>query len=172
MLEEAVASLKKGGDVLDEPQGQWSPQIQLGTSVVIPESYIEDLNLKLSLYRRLAGAKSDDEIDGIIDEMADRFGAPPPEVKQLAEIVRIKMLCRIAGIEKIDAGPKGALITFRNNIFARPDQLIMYIQSNRQAFKIRPDQRLQILRNWRSEQDRVKDITKFARKLAGMIEAD
>lgn len=169
MLEEAIASLKSGEELI-EIDGQWSPTIQLGTAMVIPESYIEDLDIKLSLYRRLASAQSDEEIDDIMDEMNDRFGVIPDEVKQLVDTIRIKMLCRIAGIEKIDAGPKGAVVSFRKNIFANPEALITYLNQNPTAFKIRPDQRLQIIRNWKTEKDRITDILRFARKLKEMID--
>ena len=115
MLEEAVASLKGGGLEIED---KWSPTISLGTPVLIPESYVQDLQLRLSLYRRLSAVESRSDIDDIASELIDRFGSLPEEVIQLLEIVDIKNLCRIAGIEKIEAGGRGAQITFRNDYFA------------------------------------------------------
>ena len=118
MLEEAVASLKAGGeDVSDE---RWSPQITIGMAVMIPEDYVPDLQLRMSLYRRLAELDDAAEIDAFGAELIDRFGPLPEEVDHLLKIVFVKALCRRANVEKVDAGPKGAVIAFRNNIFANP----------------------------------------------------
>ncbi|HEY4274722.1 MAG TPA: transcription-repair coupling factor, partial [Rhizomicrobium sp.] len=119
MLEEAVSSLREGGDA-DAMDDQWSPAINLGASVLIPESYVADLNVRMSLYRRLSSLESRTDIDGFAAELIDRFGALPEEVKHLLEIVAIKQLALAAGVEKIDAGPKGGSIAFRNNAFANP----------------------------------------------------
>ena len=119
MLEEAVAALK-GGDI-GEAQDQWSPQISLGTSVLIPESYVADLQLRLGLYRRLSTLEKRSDIDGFAAELVDRFGELPDEVKHLLDVVEIKGLAKQAGLQQLDAGPKGAVITFRKNQFANPE---------------------------------------------------
>ena len=80
MLEEAVAAMK-GGDL--EAADKWSPEIQLGTSIMIPETYISDLQLRLGLYRRLSGLEKREEIDAFAAELVDRFGPLPPEVEHL-----------------------------------------------------------------------------------------
>ena len=92
MLEEAVAALK-GGD-LGETQEQWSPQISLGTSVLIPESYVADLQLRLGLYRRLSTLEKRADIDGFAAELVDRFGELPEEVEHLLDVMEIKGLAR------------------------------------------------------------------------------
>lgn len=139
MLEEAVANLRdEGGDVDDSHQ--WSPQINLGTAVLIPESYVEDLDLRLSLYRRLSGIEEREEIDAFAAEMIDRFGPLPEEVEQLFHIVEIKAYCRAANVAKVDAGPKGATLSFRNNVFANPEGLLEYIGQSPNELSIRPDQ--------------------------------
>ena len=97
MLEEAVASLRNGGD-LGEAQEQWSPQISLGTSVLIPESYVADLQLRLGLYRRLSMLEKRSDIDAFAAELVDRFGELPEEVKHLLDVVEIKGLARQAGV--------------------------------------------------------------------------
>ncbi|MGI9379375.1 MAG: transcription-repair coupling factor, partial [Methyloligellaceae bacterium] len=122
MLEEAIASLKGGeGSPVED---QWSPQISLGTAVLIPEAYVPDLQLRLGLYRRLSRITDNQEIEAFGAELVDRFGEMPEEVGHLLNIVRIKTLCRRAGIQQIETGPKGAVITFRNNAFSNPTALI------------------------------------------------
>src|SRR6195256_5552329 len=122
MLEEAVASLKAGSaaPVAD----RWSPQITIGTPVMIPEEYVADLPVRLALYRRLSEIEDEQEIDAFGAEMADRFGKLPIEVEHLLQIVAIKSLCRRANVERIEAGPKGAVVAFRDNTFANPDRLL------------------------------------------------
>ena len=165
MLEEAVAALRSGRDD-DAADGEWSPQINLGASVLIPESYVPDLDVRMSLYRRLATMEDQQEIDGFAAELIDRFGKLPDEVNQLLQIVSIKRLCRLAGVEKIDAGPKGALVSFRNNIFANPAGLMKLISDNPKTFKVRPDQKVVITREWSDVEDRLKGATITLRRLA------
>ncbi len=166
MLEEAVASLR--GTVLERDE-TWSPQINLGSAVLIPEGYVSDLNVRLALYRRLSTLETDDAIGTFGAELIDRFGPMPPEVKSLMKIVAIKRLCRIAQVEKIDAGPKGATITFRNNAFSQPAKLIGWIAQNQKIAKVRPDQKLVIMREWATPEERLTGAGQVLAKLAEMV---
>ncbi|MFN7167677.1 MAG: TRCF domain-containing protein, partial [Pannonibacter sp.] len=164
MLEEAVAQLKDGGDEIGEDQ--WSPQINVGTPVLIPESYVPDLQLRLSLYRRLADLTEAQEIDAFGAEMIDRFGPLPEEVGHLLKIVYIKGLCRKANVEKVDSGPKGIVITFRGQQFANPAGLVAYIAEQGSLAKIRPDQKVVLSRDWDKADDRLKGTATIMSKLA------
>ena len=115
MLEEAILNLKAG--VAEPAADRWSPQITIGMPVLIPEDYVADLAVRLSLYRRLADLDTDEEIDNFAAEMRDRFGVLPDEVRYLFKVAAIKAYCRRANVEKVDAGPKGAVITFREDKF-------------------------------------------------------
>ena len=170
MLEEAVAQIRSGGPVLED-EGQWSPQINLGSAVLIPESYVEDLNVRMALYRRLAHVETIDEIDGFAAELIDRFGPLPDEVQHLLKIVAIKHACRAAGIEKIEAGPRGAVLAFRSNRFANPAGMVDFISKQSGTAKLRPDHRLVIQRNWDSIDDRLNGVQTLARNLAKIAEA-
>lgn len=164
MLEEAVSGLKEGGeaDVTD----QWSPTINVGASVLIPEDYVADLNVRMSLYRRLAGIETATDIDRFAAELIDRFGPLPDEVKHLFEIVTIKQLAKQAGVEKIDAGPKGGTIAFRNNAFANPLKLIQFINQHSGTMKVRPDQKIVVSRDWPTADDRLKGAKALLGQLA------
>jgi transcription-repair coupling factor (superfamily II helicase) len=164
MLEEAVSGLKEGGeaDVAD----QWSPTINLGASVLIPEGYVADLNVRMSLYRRLAGIETREDIDRFAAELIDRFGPLPDEVRHLFEIVTIKQLAKQAGVEKIDAGPKGGTIAFRNNAFANPVKLIQFISQHAGTMKVRPDQKIVVTRDWPTPDDRLKGARALLEQLA------
>ena len=138
------------------PDFEWSPQINLGASVLIPETYVADLSLRLGLYRRIAALENRDQIDIFASEMIDRFGSLPSEVSNLFELIEIKGFCRQANIEKLDIGPKGALITFRNNQFTNIQGLLDFIQTQKGMAKIRPDHKLVFIRPWDSLEARMK----------------
>jgi transcription-repair coupling factor (superfamily II helicase) len=168
MLEEAVLEMK--GEAIDD-HTQWSPQIAVGTSVMIPESYVGDLQLRLSLYRRLGDLEEIADIDAFGAEMMDRFGPLPDEVEHLLKVVFIKALCRKANIEKLDAGPKGAVIQFRNKEFADPVGLVAYIGEQGSLAKIRPDQSVLFTRDWPTSEKRLAGSAILATKLAKLAEA-
>ncbi|WP_018697918.1 transcription-repair coupling factor [Amorphus coralli] len=168
MLEEAVASLKSGE--AEDDEREWSPQISVGTPVMIPESYVPDLSLRLSLYRRLADLTEADEIDAFAAEMVDRFGPITEEVEALLKIVYIKGLCRKANVEKVDAGPKGLVIALRNNEFPNPEGLVAYIANQSVLAKMRPDHRLVLQRDWPTPDDRLKGTATILSKLARIAE--
>jgi transcription-repair coupling factor (superfamily II helicase) len=164
MLEEAVAALKGGeGAVIED---QWSPRINLGTSVLIPEEYVPDLQVRLGLYRRLVTVESHEAIEAFAAEMIDRFGPLPSEVRHLLDVVEIKGLCRQAGIEQIDAGPKGAVIAFRNKSFANPDGLIAFIREQGTRVKLQPDHRLIYYANWQTPEARLAGTRDLLQRLA------
>ncbi|MES2752667.1 MAG: transcription-repair coupling factor [Pseudomonadota bacterium] len=168
MLEEAILSLKAG---ISEPVAdRWSPQITLGMPVLIPEDFVADLSIRLSLYRRLADLDTDDEIENFGAELRDRFGPLPDEVRHLFKVAAIKAYCRRANIEKVDAGPKGVVITFRDNSFAQPERLVYFIRQHGQAAKVRPDMKVVFFQEWDTPEDRVEGTTTVLRDLANLAE--
>jgi transcription-repair coupling factor (superfamily II helicase) len=170
MLEEAVAALK-GGD-LSEREEQWSPQISLGTAVLIPESYVSDLQLRLGLYRRLSTLETRADIDAFGAELVDRFGELPEEVKHLFDVMEIKGLARQAGLAQLDAGPKGAVISFRKNQFANPEGLVLFMQQSRGGIRMQPDHKLVFKADWPQPADRLRGVRALVRQLADIAGAD
>ena len=142
MLDEAVREAKTGTDA--NPDGDWAPNINLGASVLIPESYVADLAVRLSLYRRIGAMENLEEQDQLIAELTDRFGAIPQEVANLIDTIILKMRCRLAHIEKLDAGPKGISISFRNNQFPQAEKLIAHINEKAGAWQVMGAQKLVI----------------------------
>jgi transcription-repair coupling factor (superfamily II helicase) len=168
MLEEAVMMMKAGGT--DEVEDRWSPQITIGMPVLIPEDYVNDLSVRLGLYRRLADIDEDREIDGFAAELADRFGPLPDEVQHLLKIVAIKALCRRANVEKIDAGPKGAVLSFRNNEFSNPDGLVEFIREEGKDARVRPDMKVVFFNDWDRPEQRLKGTNLILRTLVAIAE--
>jgi transcription-repair coupling factor (superfamily II helicase) len=166
MLREAVEALQAG---IEEPAEEaWSPSITLGTPVTIPEDYVPDVQLRLSLYRRLASLQSDAEIESFGAEMIDRFGTLPAEVEELMKLVAIKVLCRAAHVEKVEAGPKGIVIAFRGNSFANPQGLVRYIAGEGSRAKVRPDMKIVFSREFEEKTARLDETRNILRTLVAI----
>ena len=163
MLEEAVAEVQ---GTAEADSGEWSPQIAVGTAVMIPESYVPDLQLRMALYRRIGELDTPGEIDGFGAELIDRFGPLPEEVEHLMKIVFIKALCKRANVEKLDAGPKGVVIHFRNKSFPEPAGLVRYIGEQGAAAKIRPDHSIVLSRDWPTPAKRLQGAAVIMSQLA------
>ncbi len=170
MLEDAIQSLK-GGDIDKQSEDQWSPQITLGTAVLIPETYVGDLQLRLGLYRRLSTLERRTDIDLFASELVDRFGPLPDEVTALLDVMEIKALCRAANIEKLDAGPKGATLAFRKGGFGNPEGLVRYITQHKATVKLQPDQKLLVKGDWPEAAARLAAVRDFVTKLAEIAKA-
>jgi transcription-repair coupling factor (superfamily II helicase) len=172
MLEDAVAEIrtKSGGEEINIDRG-WSPQINTGAAVLIPEHYVPDLNVRLALYRRLSDAERPEDREALAAEMIDRFGPLPEETGQLLKVVAIKGLCRQANVAKIDVGPKGAVVSFRDNNFAHPTALVAYIQKNSVLWRFRPDQTVLIKGEWETPDARLNAAERILTELARMAGA-
>jgi transcription-repair coupling factor (superfamily II helicase) len=160
MLEEAVAAAREGGgaDAGDR-----------GMPVLIPETYVADLTVRLSLYRRVSELVDRAEVEGFAAEMIDRFGPLPPEVENLLSVVAIKQACRSANIERVEAGPKGAVLSFRNNRFDHPDRLVGFLGKQAGTVKLRPDFKLVSVRPWDDTAARVKGVQRLVADIAALM---
>ena len=166
MLEEAIAKIKSGQlEGLSDADSSWAPQINLGVPVLIPDTYVPDLDVRLGLYRRLSSLSKKVELEGFAAELIDRFGPLPKEVNTLMLIVRIKGMCKRAGIAKLDGGPKGATIQFHNDKFASPVGLVEFIQAQNGLAKVR-DNKIVVRRDWRKTSDKIRGAFAIAQDLA------
>lgn len=171
MLEDAIAKIRAGEmEGLSDADDQWAPQINLGVSVLIPEKYVPDLDVRLGLYRRLSSLHTKVELEGFAAELIDRFGKLPKEVNTLLLVVRIKAMCKRAGIAKLDGGPKGATIQFHNDKFASPEGLVAFIQDQNGLAKVK-DNKIVVRRDWKKDSDKIKGAFSIARDLAEKVVA-
>jgi len=177
MLEEAVLAAKKretpasAGEAngIQNDEG-WSPQINLGISVMIPESYVGDLQLRLGLYRRAGELRSKEEVEVFAAELIDRFGPLPEEVAHLLAVIEMKALCLKAHVSEIDAGPKGMVISFHENRFPKPEKLLGYVGSAKAKAKVRPDQKVVFMREWNEEAEKLQDVRAILKTIAQLAE--
>lgn len=163
MLEQTVKTLKNDNSV--ELNEKWIPQINLGLSVLIPESYIQNLELRLSLYQRISTLEHESEIESFAAEMIDRFGSLPEEFQHLITIVKLKKLCLQHNIRKIDAGPKGIMFEFSKDCAEKADKIMTLAANNPAQIKIKPDNKVLLNISLDDPNKRVSMINKFIAQL-------
>ena len=165
MLEDAVNAQKEGGAAAAEARA-WSPQINAGAAVLIPDDYVPDLGVRLSIYRRLSDAERPEDREALAAELIDRFGPLPAEADQLLKVVGIKGQCRQAGISKIDVGPKGVVVAFRGDAFANPAGLVKFVQARASEWRLRPDSKVVVKGEFETPETRLAAAEKIAGQLA------
>ena len=134
--------------------------------MLIPEAYVPDLNVRLSLYRRLSDAEKPEDREALAAELIDRFGPLPPEADALLKVVAIKGLCRQANVSKLDVGPKGAVVTFRGDDFPNPAGLVQQVQKRAADWKLRPDQKVAVKGDWTTPEARLAAAERVLGELA------
>ncbi len=116
--------------------------VRLGISLLIPEDYISDMQLRMSFYKKISMLKNREGQQSLIMEMADRFGKIPSEVENLMQVALIKNDCRKCGIEKIEATSNGIVIGFVDNKFKDPEQLLKLIFNSKNKIKLHQGEKI------------------------------
>ena len=163
MLEEAVAELRDDEDSIRDES--WTPQVNVGVAILIPEQYIPDLNLRLATYRRISEISDDTEGNALAAELIDRFGPIPEEVDHLLKVMKIKRLCRRAHVSKVDAGPKGVVMHMRHEDIKDPSVIMNAITQN-SGWRLRPDQTILVMGNFSEPKFRLRGTEKAVAALA------
>lgn len=172
MLRETIANIKAEQQQITDinvTNEIWSPQINIGLAVRIPENYVPEISIRMGLYKRISTLSNEQEIEHFATEMIDRFGSLPLEVNHLLLVVKLKQLCLKTFVAKIDAGPKGIIISFIEQGFPQPDKLIQYINNNPLMFKPKPGNKLLIITEFKDEQKRATFIIEFLTKLQNCL---
>jgi transcription-repair coupling factor (superfamily II helicase) len=169
MLEEAIMEAKAGGADRIEMKESWSPQINVEAPILIPDDYVPDLDLRMGLYRRINELDGKDSVEAFAAELIDRFGPLPDPTQNLLTLIEVKLNCRKAGIAKIDIGPRGALVSFRNDQCPNIAGLLAYVEKLGPIAKLRPDSKLVINRVWGDPKARLNGALKLSQGLAKSI---
>ncbi|MBP7709795.1 MAG: transcription-repair coupling factor [Rickettsiales bacterium] len=150
MLLETIEELKNASpqtknNPTEKLEIDFSVQIKLGISLLIPEDYMQDLSLRMSFYKKIATVKNDTDQENLINEMTDRFGKIPLEILNLMEIAKLKTWCKKLGVEKLEAASEGILISFKDNKFAAPEGLMQMIFASKNKIKLHTGQKVLFL---------------------------
>lgn len=130
LLERAVRALKAGGELDMEDPWAAGADIDLGVAALIPDEYVPDVTLRLTLYKRVSSAQSPSALRELKVEMIDRFGLLPERAEQLFALAALRLRCETIGIDSIKAGAGSIRIEFKPKADVDPAALIQFIQRN------------------------------------------
>ncbi|KTD68794.1 Transcription-repair coupling factor [Legionella steelei] len=167
MLDRAVHDLKAGKiPELSAPMHQ-GPEIDLRISAIIPDEYIPDIHNRLIMYKRIANAKTKEQLHDLQVELIDRFGLLPHQVKHLLLITELKLKAETMGIQKISAGAQQGKLEFSEKPNIDPAILINLIQVHAKRYQMEGPQRLRFTLDSTSSEERIFEISALLNKLNG-----
>lgn len=173
MLLETIEKLKNTGGKIEKADMDvdidFSTQVKLGISLLIPEEYMSDLSLRMSFYKKIASIKNDDDQEILMNEMSDRFGSIPTEVDNLMKVSKLKSVCKKIGIERLEVVSSGILISFKDNKFAAPEALMKLIMESKGQVKIQSGQKVLHVKNVRSLEDKIASSFAVIETLSSII---
>ena len=164
MLNEAVSSLKAGREPDLLAPLSVTTEINLHAPALLPDDYCGDVHLRLSFYKKLATAKTPDQIDNLLEEIVDRFGKLPPQAQTLIDVHRLRVLAKPYGVVKVDSAPGVTSITFRANPPVESMRIIELIQKNKHI-KLAGNEKLRIERDLPEAKDRAQMVRDILRSL-------
>ena len=165
LLDEAIATIKVGAHELNsEYQQEWTPKLNLGMSVLIPEHYISDNSVRLDLYKKLSELSSKIELESFASELIDRFGPIPKEINSLLSIIQIKAVCKKIGINQIDVGLNTITIDLRKVNKLNLDKMLDYLKENGKELNVR-NNKLVYNRKWQSKKEKIRIIFTILKEL-------
>ncbi len=164
MLNEAVRSLKAGREPDLLSPLSVTTDINLHAPALLPSDYCGDVHLRLSFYKKLATAKTTDQVDALLEEIVDRFGKLPAQAQTLIDVHRLRCISAPYGVVKVDAAPGVTNITFKANPPVEPMRIIELIQKNRHI-KLAGNEKLRIERALPEVKDRVQLVRDVLRSL-------
>lgn len=137
MLDEAVHELR--GEVVEHDV---DPELAFDADALLPESYVSDVGVRLSLYKRLASAYNPDEVTDLANEMEDRFGAPPIEARRLVHLMSLKTELRKLRVLACEATHRGVTLHLADDTPLDSAKILKLVQQKGSAYKLSPDMRL------------------------------
>jgi transcription-repair coupling factor (superfamily II helicase) len=164
MLNEAVASLKAGREPDLLSPLNVSTDINLHAPALLPSDYCGDVHLRLSFYKKLATAKTTDQIDALLEEIVDRFGKLPAQAQTLIDVHRLRVIAKPYGVVKVDAAPTVINITFRKDPPIDSMAIMHLIQKNKHI-KLAGNDKLRVERELKEPRDRAQMVRDVLRSL-------
>ena len=165
MLEQAVKSLKAGREPqLDQPLAA-ATEVELRLPAFLPESYVGDVHVRLSLYKRIAAAADEAALDELSAELHDRFGPLPPAAQNLLRIAKLKIRARALGVRRLDLGPQGGSVLFEERSAVDPATLVHMVQRGAREYRLEGPLKLRVARALPAEAARFEFAAQLLRRL-------
>ena len=166
MLARAVEALQNGEEPDLEQPLRRGVEIELHVSALIPETYLADVQARLTLYKRIASARDRDGLRELQVEMIDRFGLLPEPVKNLFEVAELRLEAERIGITRLDFGPQGGRLEFSDDTRADPGVVIRLVQESRGRYRMDGPQTLRIRAEVTDARERFQETTRLVRSMA------
>ena len=144
LLERAVRALKSGKVPDFDLTSEHETEVELHLPALIPDDYLPDVHTRLTLYKRIASARNEDSLRDLQVEMIDRFGLLPNPTKQLFALAGLKLMATPLGIRKLDFGPNGGRIVFRDKPEVDPMTIIKLVQRLPRVYKLEGQDKLRV----------------------------
>jgi transcription-repair coupling factor (superfamily II helicase) len=165
MLDHAVEALKEGKQLSLSQVTAKQTEIELRLPALIPEEYIFDVSMRLSLYKRIASCKNKNQLDDVQVELIDRFGLLPQATKNLVHIAKLRLKAQAIGINRIEASSTGGSIEFSDHTKVDPMQLMKLVQKQPTVYKMVPPNKFKFVKANEGEQDRFTLVTTLLNEL-------
>jgi transcription-repair coupling factor (superfamily II helicase) len=165
MLEQAVRALKEGREPALDRALAADTEVELRLPAFIPDTYIGDVHVRLSLYKRIAAAHDASALDELTAEIIDRFGSLPPSAQHLLRIARLKLTARALGIRRLDIGPQGGYVLFEQSNSVDAAAVVRMIQKNPRAYRLEGSLRLRVTQALATEEARFMFAGELLKKL-------
>ncbi|MDX2367479.1 MAG: transcription-repair coupling factor [Colwellia sp.] len=169
MLDHAVEALKEGKQLSLSQVTAKQTEIELRLPALIPEDYIFDVSIRLSLYKRIASCKNKNQLDDVQVELIDRFGLLPQATKNLVHIAKLRLKAQTIGINRIEASNTGGSIEFSDHTKVDPMQLMRLVQKQPKVYKMVPPNKFKFVRANEGEQDRFTLVTTLLNELSNKV---
>jgi transcription-repair coupling factor (superfamily II helicase) len=166
MLDQAVNALKEGKQLTLDQVMSAQTEIELRIPALLPDDYIFDVSLRLSLYKRIASCKNKGQLDDIQVELIDRFGLLPQPTKNLIHIAKLRLKAQNIGISRIEASANGGSIEFSNSTKVDPMLIIGLIQKQPSVYKMAGANKLKFVRANEDAQARFTLIANILNELS------
>ncbi len=156
ILEQAVQELK-GEPVVEEVE----PEIDLPFPALIPSDYMDDIHQRLVFYRRLASARSEEDLEEIREELRDRYGPFPPPLENLLQVMHLKLFLKKARVRRLTAEREKIVLTFDAQAPVDPQRLVSALARGKGSREFTPDQRLKIrpaAKDWTGRMAEIKKL--------------
>ncbi|UJJ52847.1 transcription-repair coupling factor [Rhodanobacter denitrificans] len=156
LLDRAVRALKSGKVPDFDLSSEHETEVELHLPALIPDDYLPDVHHRLTLYKRIASARSEDELRDLQVEMIDRFGLLPEPTRQLFAVASLKLMATPLGIRKLDFGANGGRIVFREKPEVNPMTIIQLIQRQPRVYKLDGQDKLKVILELPGASERIR----------------
>ncbi len=165
MLDRAVNAIRNGAKPELDAALHQGIEVNMHLPALIPDEYLPDVNMRLTLYKRLSNCQSKEDLHELQVEMIDRFGLLPDEVKALFQLAELRQFGEQLGLKKIEAGPNSGRLQFTENTAVEPMTIVSMVQNNPAIFRLQNNDQLSFTMPMDSAEQRFSEVNKILQQL-------